>query len=360
MKSRCIITFEGLNINRFLNSLCKQNITVLGVSRRGRQCILQVGATHSQKVVAQLEERCYNITNIRYTGVSFGLQFAKTHFVLLACVLLCVAVLAALSQFCLRIETQGDFSDEAVRQALSNSGVDVGSSLIGFDPDVVENAVANELKAMYAVVNRRGSVIYVNAVATKQVNDPIDMSKRRDIVSTVEGIVAEILCEQGNLLVKVGDYVKVGDVLVEGRRVFNDGESREVYALGRIAIRQSVQGTAEFTGYKTEMQATGNSCLKVGVVLFGKQYVNNCPYDSFSVETEYKYLDPLNLAICYNVYYETQSVTVACTIEENMDELKSQAYESAIAQCKFVPQNVEYSAAGNTVTATLTAVTYIN
>ena len=360
MKNRCIITFEGLNINRFLNSLCRQNITILGASRRGRQCILQVDATHSQKVVAQLEERCYNILNIRYTGVSFGLQFVKTHFVLVACILLCVAVLAISSQFCLRIETQGDFSDEAVRQALSNSGVSVGTSLIGFNPDLVENAVANELKAMYAVVERQGSVVYVNAVATKQVDEPIDMGKRRDIVSTVDGVVTEILCEQGNLLVKVGDYVKTGDVLIEGRRVFNDGESREVYALGRVAICQSAQGSAEFTGYKTEMQATGNSCKKVDVVLFGKQYVNTCPYTSFKVETENKYLDPLNLAICCNTYYETRSVTVACTIEENMDELKAKAYEAALSKCKFVPQNVEYSAVGNTVTAALYAVTYIN
>lgn len=359
MKNHCVITFEGLNVNHFLNSLVKQNITVLDVCRQGRQCILKVNATHSQKVVAQLKEKCYNILNVRYTGVSFGLQFAKTRFVLVACVFLCVAVLAVSSQFCLRIEVQGDFDDASVRQAMSDSGVKVGASLAGFNPDVVENAVANELGAMYAVVNRRGSVVYVNVVAPKRIDEPIDMSKRRDIVSAVNGVVTSTMCEQGNLLVKTGDAVKVGDVLIEGRRVFNDGQSRDVYALGRIAIRQTAQGEAVFDGYKSEMQQTGNVCVKTGVELFGKQYVDASPYDSFRVETVIKYLQPLNLPIIYNVYYETQSVRVPCTLNDCADELKKLAYDNALSQCGFTPQEVEYLIEGNVVIARLVNETYI-
>lgn len=360
MKNRCIVTFEGLNVNRFLNLLCKQNITVYSVIKQGKKCILQVDSTHSQKVVAQLEEKCYNILDIRYTGVSFGLQFAKRRFILMLCLLLCVVVPAVSSQFCLRIETVGDYSDENIRQALSQAGISVGTLLTDFNPDIVENAVANQLNAMYAVINRKGSVLYVNVVAAKQVEAPIDMNKRRDIVSSVEGVVTSVLCEQGNQLVNVGDSVKVGDVLIEGRRVFNDGQSNDAYALGRIAVKQSVQATVTFDGFKTELQKTGNRCVKTGVVLFGKQYVNNCTYDNFCVDTVYKFLPPLNLAIIYNTYHELRSVTVECTMEDCLEELKRQAYEQALDKCNFTPQEVEYSVDGNTVTATLTTVTYLH
>ena len=297
MKNNCIITFEGLNISHFLNSLCRQNITLRGVSRQGRQCILQVDATHSQKVVAQLKEKCYNILDIRYTGVSFAIHFARAHFIAVLCLLLCVVGLAVSSGFCLRIETQGDFDSEVVLNALAQAGVKVGMPYSGFNVDVVENAVATNLNAMYAVVNRKGSVLYVNVIATKQINEPIDMSKRRDIISTVNGVVTSALCEQGNLLVKIGDKVSVGDILIEGRRVFNDGESRDVYALGKVTVQQSAQGTVTFNGYKTEMQKTDNVYKNVGVVLFGKEYVNTCKYDSFEKVTTYKYLRPLNIAL---------------------------------------------------------------
>ncbi|MCM1195414.1 MAG: hypothetical protein NC332_05735, partial [Firmicutes bacterium] len=70
MKSSCVITFEGLNVNRFLNGLCKQGVTLLGIERQGKLCKIEVLATVSHKVVAQLEEKCYNILNVRYKGVA--------------------------------------------------------------------------------------------------------------------------------------------------------------------------------------------------------------------------------------------------------------------------------------------------
>ena len=357
MKNNCVITFEGLNVNNFLNSLCKQNITILGVSKRGKQCILQVNATHSQKVVAQLKEKCYNILDVRYTGVSFGIQFVKIRFVLMAFVVLCVVLMAITSQYCLRIDVRGDFDRDVVCEALSQAGVRIGGRLNGLDLDVVENSVSASMNAMYAVVSRRGSVVYVNVVALKQIDAPIDMSHKRDLVATVDGVVTGILCEQGNPLVKVGDSVKKGDVIIEGRRLFNDGESRDVYALGKVTIQQSVQGSATFNGYKTEMQQTGNVCKKVGVVLFGKEYVNNCKYENFETSSAYKCLQPLNIALVYNTYYETQQVTVGCSIDECMEELREQAYADALNNCNFTPQDVVYAVDGNTVIVTLLTTT---
>lgn len=359
MKNSCTITFEGLNVTSFLNSLCRQNIIIYTVKRSGRQCILQVDAIHSQKVVAQLKEKCYNIRDIRYNGVSFWLRFAKTRFVTLICIALCIAVVAVSSQFCLKIEVQGDFAPEAVREALTQAGVKIGAPLRNFDADAVENKVSNSVGAMYAVVNRRGSVVYVNVVALKQISAPIDMSRKRDLISSVNGVVTATVCEQGNLSVKVGDVVKKGDVLIEGRRIFNDGESRDVYALGRITVKQQVSGSVTFSGYKTEMQPTGNVYKNIGVVLFGKEYVNNCKYKDYTVETSYEFLRPLNLKIARNTYYETTKVNVSCGIEECIEDLKRQAYDQALQNCPFTPQEVEYAVQGDTVIATLYAITDI-
>ena len=65
MKSSCIITFEGLNISRLLNTLCQRNVAVFKVERQGKTCVLQVSSRQSGKVVALLKEKCYNIKEIR-------------------------------------------------------------------------------------------------------------------------------------------------------------------------------------------------------------------------------------------------------------------------------------------------------
>ena len=353
MKNSCKITFEGLNVSRFVARLTAMGTSVLSVERQGKRWTIEVPASRSKQTVALLREKCYNILNIDYMGVSAAAKFVKKRFVLPIICLLCVAVLLISSQFCFRIEVAGDFDTEVVKTALSNAGVGIGTNLSRIDVGVLENTLANDVGAMYAVVTRSGSVLYVNVVAKKEIEPPVDMTKRRNIVATRSGIVTAVLCEQGNPLVKVGDFVNVGDVLIEGRRVFNDGTSNDVYALGRVTLQLTASGFAEYNGQRTVTVETGETFTCNGVVLFGKQYCRACPFENYVVDTVITKLQPLNLQICRNIYRETRTVTVAATIEECMDELKAKAYEVAASKCDFPVLDVVYTVSANGVTATL-------
>ena len=353
MKNSCKITFEGLNVSRLLAQLTSMGVSVLSVDRQGKRWTVEVPYSRAKQTVALLREKCYNILNIDYIGVSATAKFVKRRFVLPIICLLCVAVLIISSHFCFRIEVAGDFDSEVVKTALGNAGVRIGSNLSRIDVGVLENTLANEVGAMYAVVTRSGSVLYVNVVAKKEIEPPVDMTKRRDILATREGVVTAVLCEQGNPLVKVGDRVKAGDVLIEGRRVFNDGTSTDVYALGRVTLQLTATGFAEYNGQKTITVETGETFTCSGVILFGKQYCRACPFESYTVSTVITKLQPLNLQICKNTYRETRTVTVSATIEECMDELKAKAYEQALTKCDFEVLDVVYTVSANGVTATL-------
>ena len=353
MKNSCKITFEGLNVARFVAKLTASDTPIFSVERHGKAWTVEVGASHAKQTVALIREKCYNITNIEYFGVTAATKFIKKRFILPIVCLLCVVLLFLSSQFCFRIEVTGDFDTEVVQTALNNAGVKIGANLSRIDVGALQNTVANDLGAMYAVITRSGSVLYVNAVASKPIDPPVDMTKRRDIVATQSGKVTAVLCEQGNPIVKVGDYVKVGDVLIEGRRVYNDGTSTDVYALGRVTLQLTAMGFAEFTGQKTVTVETGETFTSTGVVLFGKQYSRACPFESYTVTTVVTKLQPLNLTVCKNIYRETREVTVAATLEECMDELKALSYEAAMSNCNFQPLDVVYEASEKGVTATL-------
>lgn len=353
MKSSCVITFEGLNLNRLFNTLCKRGITVLDVVKQGKRCEIEVPQTRLREVIALLEEKCYNILGIRYKGVAALSRFVRARFVLPVIVLLCIAMLAVLSQFCFRIEVTGDYDGDEVLQALSNAGVRVGGRLYDWNVDRVENAVANDLDAMYAVVSRKGSVVYVNAVKRKEIDAPIDMTKRRDIVATRGGVVTGVLCEQGTALVKAGDTVKAGDVLIAGQRVFNDGTSRDVYALGRVTVQLTAAGFAEYTGVRTVEQPTGNEFRTTGAVLFGKEYSRKCPFERYTADKSVTCLYPLNLQVVTTVYRETERVTVPASIDECADELKASAYDAALKNCDFTVDDVIYSVTASGVEAKL-------
>ena len=353
MRNSCQITFEGLNVNRTLAQLSKLGIALYGVTRQGKITTIVVPQRRAKQTVALLQERCYNIIDIKYFGLAAAAKFVKFRFVLPIICILAAFVLAISSQFCFKIVVTGDFDSDAVYEALSDAGVSVGSNMSKLNVDVLENTLANEMGAMYAVVTRSGSVLYVNVVAKKQIDPPIDMTARRDIVATRAGVVTQLLCEQGTALVKVGDSVKAGDVLIEGRRIYNDGTGVDVYALGRVTLQISATGFAEYTGYKSVTVETGNVFKNTGVVLFGKEYAKACPFESYKVTTTVTRLAPLNLEIRNNVYYETQTVEVAATFNECLEELKAKAVQIAQQNCDFAVTDTQYAESASGVTATL-------
>ncbi len=353
MANSCIITFEGLNINRTLTQFAKENIPLYGVNRTGRTCSVEVPYRRSRQTIAILRERCYNILRIEYTGLPRAVEFAKKHFMLPLICIFAVVIMSIASGFCLRIVVDGDFGNDEVAKALSDVGVSIGTNMNRLDLKGVQDRLANELDANYVSVVRKGSVLYVNAVAKKVILPPIDMHAKRNIYASCDGVVTGILCEQGTAVVRVGDAVSKGDLLIEGVRVFNDGTSEEVYALGRVTLSVSVNGFAPFDGTREVTVETGNVFCATGVVLFGKEYVKNCPFENYNVTTEELGLYPLNLRLCRNTYHETQTRRIAATLEECREQLQNQAYDLALKACHFDVKETEYVADTSGVTAIL-------
>ena len=353
MKNSCEITFEGLNVGRLLTLLGKSNITIYKVERVGKRCVIQVPATRAKHTIALLQERCYNIIGIKYFGITAAAKFVKKRFVLPIFCLLIIAVLVLASQFCFKIVISGDFDNRLVQEALQDAGVRIGCNMSKLNVDVLENTLANKMNAMYAVVTRSGSVLYVNVVAKKQIEPPIDMTKSRDIVATRSGVVTSVLCEQGNALVKVGDTVNVGDVLIEGKRIYNDGTFDSVYALGRVTLQITATGFAEYTGFRSETVETGSVFTSCGVVMFGKVYSKRCPFEQYTLETNSRFLYPLNLEIRKHFYRELKTVKVSATIDECIQELQAISLEQAKANCDFSITDTQYVTQSNGVTAIL-------
>ncbi|MBR1955283.1 MAG: sporulation protein YqfD, partial [Clostridia bacterium] len=264
------ITFCGLNVARLLNYLCKSGLNVLSVTKCGQTCTVVVNHRDKKRLLDVLNDRCYTVTQVQNFGGTTCLTFAKRHFVLLVAILLMVVGCGILSNHCCKIVVTGDVDADIVVAQMDTLGVNVGANLKDVNIDHLENALATRLDVMYAVVTRKGAVLYVDTIAKKQIDAPIDMHKRRDIVATCDGVVQSVLCEQGTPIVKVGDVVKAGDVLIEGTRRFNDDTREDVYALGKVVLVQSVSAFVPYTGTKTELQPTGNCQTFTQVVLFGK------------------------------------------------------------------------------------------
>ena len=351
-KSRVVISFDGLNVARTLNQLSKIT-TLIDVKKQGKCCQITVPSTSYKQVVAFLQEKCYNITETRRVGLGAAKIFLRKHFVLPIFFLVALVFISVSSNFCWNVEVTGDYATQTVLDAMKELDMGVGSSLFGFSADKLENQLAVKLDAMYAVVNRKGSALYVNVVKSKQVDKPINMHERRDIVATCNGTVTDILCEQGTCVVKVGDVVKKGDPLIVGLRTFADETTEQVYALGYVTLEQSCTAFAPYTGFANKTVETGKTFKATKVVLFGNVYGKQPPFKDYLEQYSTVKLYPLNLEIRRVTYYETQQVSLPATLDECVEQLKAEALSLAKQNADFAVTRTEFQISESGVTVTL-------
>lgn len=353
MVCRAEIFVDGLNLQPMLQCISRQNITLYGVRRVDRlNAVIVVDYRNVSKVVDLLEKKCYNVQKIRYIGMSSVWETVKRHIAFVVAMVLLIPLLALLSGVCFDIHVEGA-DRQVVLDALGNYGVSVGRSLVGISYDKLENYLINTVGASFVTVSRRGSTLFVEVVPKNQADDPIDLDSPCDIVATRSGVVSRIVLVQGVAMVNVGDFVKEGQVLIKGERVFNDGTSQPVRAVGQVFATVECSYTEPFDGYIREYVRTGNVYRTTQVVLGKFTSSVNVPFEQFDVEQTTETLYPFGVTLIHSVYFEKVYQVKAADIDDCLEYLKVKALEGAEKKCDFAYNEVSYRVLDDCVTAIL-------
>lgn len=350
--ARAVVYFEGLNTASVLSHFLRQGIVLYDVKRRAKRCQITVSSASLGEVVAYLREKCYNVS-VRNVGASAAVCFCKRRFVAVVMALLLVVSICLASNFCLAVHIDGDVPADVVENALLQLGVYKGCRM-DFAVDTVENELCKALDVAYAVVNKRGSTVYVTTVATRTADEPIDMHKRRDVVSDVDGVVTNVVCTNGTACVKVGDKVVAGDVLIAGMRDYGDGHTEVAYAMGRVTVMRTATVQVEYGGTVTRTVPTDETFTATYVRLFGRDYGKLCPFDNYMQSDEIDYLYPWHIAIVRRTYTRTVEVTETAPVEQVADQLKRQAEQRLREICTFEISEITYTLRRDGVTAEAT------
>ena len=134
---------------------------------------------------------------------------------------ICVSVLLLFSSdvvWDVRIDgAQTQEVEQEILSCLSNSGLSVGKRWSKIDRSAVEIDFLSESKDVSWInINRRGTVAYVK-VESKEVAPKDEESKGyASIVASRDCVIEEITVEKGVALVKKGESVRAGQVLISG------------------------------------------------------------------------------------------------------------------------------------------------
>jgi similar to stage IV sporulation protein len=238
----------------------------------------------------------------------------------------------------IRIESDAQVDTAAIIDTLDTLGLYVGASWSGIDTSSVENSLlllSNDVG--WVNVNRRGTVAYVE-VRKKDIPDHQPHLTYSNIVAAYDGIIESINVKSGYAVVKVGDSVRAGDLLVSGILPDSLGGGIVGAEATVIAKRQDVISLAVpsvFEQYEYSSPLLSSFSLKifnfsVNILNFSGNFATEC--DIIEKTTPIFIFDkkiPIEILSTYAI--QKQSISISSTPEE-MTRIASERLNSKMLE----------------------------
>ncbi|MEG2085834.1 MAG: sporulation protein YqfD [Clostridia bacterium] len=347
MISRAIISVSGFNSEKFINVFAKKGIHIYEYRKiKKSEGFLTVCYNDRKISVDLLTEMCYNAKIVDVYGVK---PFAKKLFsewliLLSAIIAIVISVYFGTVIKKIEISTAGITDKESVLLLLQEQGVKIGVPLKEISIDYLENKLAVLIpKVEYAFIEIKGATIFVTL--TPKAEHPIEQDKEpRDIIALSDGIVSRIVTLKGTALVKKGDSVKKGQILIKGVTTYNDNTTSPIYAEGRIYAKVESCGEAVFIPYKTEYKRTGKKIEFTEFDVLWRRVESHFK-KSFVLQEEERssiILAPMPIIMYKVTLYELASTLIATTFEQEYLNLKAIAEQIARKNAKFEIESVRF------------------
>ena len=260
-------------------------------------------------------------------------RFLRRRVALIPSAAAAVAVVIALSMRIWVVSVSGAGDEAAVRRVLGDLGVRPGARKSAVDV----SALSRQLEAAlpeYAFFGVKASGVYllVDARAADEAPQVYERADARDLVADADGVVLRVNTAAGRALVKPGDTVRKGDVLIAGEeRVSASGDTRRVRAQGSVTARLWTEGFSRFPLAREEKTRTGRVSQRVTLVTpFFEKCLSGA--DAFEdCETERETMAVVGLFLPAKLVRETRYECGRTTKEEDVRALEAAAKARAVA-----------------------------
>lgn len=232
-------TLSGLNLERFLNLMKQQQIPLFGVRRQESRALECECLSADLPVIAAIaEQRGWKMERIAPLGLSaFFIRMKKRPGIPIGIVLMLIG-LFTLSQFVWRVDVQNAGAYQAdIVSFLQESGYHTGVPRSRVDAKALESALIRrypKIAWFHVYVTNITLVVEVShGVPAPEIPD----DEAGDLVATRNGIIHTIRVHAGTPVVKPGDVVQKGDVLIRGVERGRDEQLTPVRAEGEVLAR---------------------------------------------------------------------------------------------------------------------------
>ena len=213
------------------------------------------------------KNNCY-LSIERKVGIPFLIEKYKSRKALIILAFVVIFAIAFASQLVWNIQIEGckNIDSNEIMKVLNENGVNKGKLKSRIDiENVLEKVKYNVDGISWIGAEYKGTNIIVRVVEAQPKPEINDESDYTNIVATKDGVVTKIIAENGTAMVKEGDEVKKGDILIGG---FMQGLYTDKYYVnsqGSVKAKINYSKTVKIDKKEEKNDKTGKMNTKMSI-----------------------------------------------------------------------------------------------
>lgn len=263
MSGYLCIVIEGYYIEKFINICSTKQINLWNIKKENSikmfACI-KIEDFRRIKSICRKTKCKVKIKSKR--GLPFIINKYKKRKVFLLFLLLILVTIIILSNFIWNIEIEGDSSipKEEILELVKTEGLEVGAFKGNVDTKNIINKIRLERDDVSWVgINIEGTNAVIKLVKADEKPEIIDEEEYCNIVAERDAVILKVTAQNGTPLVKEGDTVTNGDILISGWMEGKYTGKQYVHARGEVQAKVSYKTVEKVYLKETQKIETGES-----------------------------------------------------------------------------------------------------
>lgn len=334
------INVEGYFIERFINMCRNKNILLWNIKRKNSSFIIcKIGIKEFKKIRDIAKKTKCKITITSKKGIPFIFEKYKKRKIFLLMMCIISGLLFVLSQFVWNIEVKitGDtLNEDEIINSLNENGLYIGEKKSSIDvKEIINNVRLKREDISWIGIEIKGTNAIVEVVEAEEKPEVVDENDYCSIVSDKPGKILKVIANNGTAMVKPGDIVKEGSLLIAGWIEGKYTGTRLLRADGKIDALVWYTETGSVKLNEKKIEKTGNTEKKYALninnfrINLYKKLSNFEKYDTIYTAKKIKIFSnfyiPVELIECNN--FEIKEENVNYSEEEAKAEAKRRAEE---------------------------------
>ena len=326
-------TVEGLNLERFIRQAGEAGVHLTGLRRPSRKRLTALVQEDQLPLLQPLAQQGgWTLRRGGRRGLGRGLQWVRARWLFCGGITAALIALLLATQVIWRIDIvdAGAYAAD-IRTALTEMGVETPMLRRSVDLGALRDALEWRYpRIAWFECGWRGSTLVIRPEEGVLPRRDGVSDGSCDVVATRDGVVHTIVTRAGTPVVKPGDIVRAGEVLIKGEERTSDGGVKPVAARGSVTARVWVGASVRMPAYETVTTYTGReeTVWTVRTPWFDLWPMREADFAQYDTSVSQTQICGIFLPAILRV--ETRMEAEITRQKRNMDDLEAQANEAAV------------------------------